>query len=265
MPYVSRDGIKIYYEVSGSGPPVVLGHSFLCSGEMWKPQLPFLGGQNTVINIDLRGHGRSGEICRDFDLYDLVEDVLAVLDQLGVDQAVWAGLSIGGMVALRAAVKAKDRVSGLILLDTHAGTESMTRKFKYWAMVAVSRVIGTTPLIPQVIRMFFSSYTREGNPELVHEWRERFSSVSVNTIVHTVAALTSRDSVVEQLGKIELPALVVVGESDNPTPPVYSREIVAALPNGTLLEVSNAGHLSNLEQPAVVTTAMVSYLKSRQE
>jgi pimeloyl-ACP methyl ester carboxylesterase len=93
------------------------------------------------------------------------------------------------------------------------------------------------------------------------EWKERFLSVPFSTILHTAGALRYRDSVVGQLGKIEVPALVVVGESDDPTPPVCSREIASALPKAALVVVKNAGHLSNLEQPAAVTSAMVSYLK----
>jgi len=265
MPHMVRNDTSIYYEVSGSGAPVVLGHSFLCSGKMCAPQLPSLADKNTVINIDLRGHGRSGQIRRPFDLYDLVEDVTAVLDHLEIDRAVWAGLSIGGMVAMRAAIKAKDRVSGLILLDTHAGAESVINKLKYRAMVGASRVFGSAPLVPEVVRMFFSAPTRKTNPDLVDEWRKIFLSVPVTTIFHTVKALGSRDSVVGQLAEIDVPALVLVGEFDNPTPPSYSREMAQALPNATLLEVKNAGHLSNLEQPDIVTSAMNAYLEDWQD
>lgn len=260
MPTIPRDDISIHYEVTGQGRPVVLGHSFLCSGEMWNPQIEPLSARNMVINIDLRGHGRSGAVTGRFDLYDLVEDVIAVLDHLEIDRAVWAGLSIGGMVALRAAIKAKDRVSGLILLDTHAGTESTFKKFKYMGMVEVARMFGTAPLIPQVARMFFCRHTRKTNPNLVDEWKEKFLSVPLATVLNTAVALRNRDSVVDQLGEIEVPALVVVGEADDPTPPACAREIAGALPNASLLEVEKAGHLSNLEQPATVTSAMLSYL-----
>lgn len=262
MPTVVRDGTSIYYRVTGAGPVVVLGHSFLCSGEMWSPQIPALSRQYTIVNIDFRGHGRSGAIERRFDLYDLVKDVLAVLDQLEIDRAVWAGLSIGGMVALRAAIMVKDRVSGLILLDTHAGSESTYKKIKYQAMENFGRVFGTGPLVPQVSRMFFCRHTRRTNPQLVNEWRERFRSVPFSTVSHTSSALRRRESVVDQLSNVEVPALVVVGEEDEPTPPACAREIACSLPKASLVEVKNAGHLSNLEQPAVVTSAIISFLKA---
>ena len=124
MPKLETNGVRIHYEEVGAGPPVVLGHSFLCSGEMWRPQIEPLAERHRVINIDHRGHGRSGALTNPFDLYDMVGDVTAVLDHLEVERAIWAGLSIGGMVAMRAAIAVPERVAGLILVDTDADAET---------------------------------------------------------------------------------------------------------------------------------------------
>jgi 3-oxoadipate enol-lactonase len=264
MPLLERDGLSIYYEVSGSGLPLVLGHGFLCSGDMWAPQLGPLAERYKVINIDLRGHGNSGLIDEAFDLYDLVDDILGVLDHLGIDRAVWAGLSIGGMVALRAAITAPDRVSGLILLATHAGSETAFNNIKYKAIASAARIVGTRPLMPQVARMLFSPYTRETKPQLVEEWKGRFSSVALVTILRTLTALCERDSIVRKLGQIVIPALVVVGEVDQRLPPAYSREITAGLPHARLVVIERSGHLPTLEQPEAVTSAMLSYLEEQE-
>jgi pimeloyl-ACP methyl ester carboxylesterase len=232
---------------------------------MWAPQIRPLAERCQVLNVDLRGHGKSSAINRPFDLYELVDDVLAVLDHQGIERAIWAGLSIGGMVALRAALVANDRVSGLILLDTHAGAETTLKKLKYRAMALTAKVVGTDPLIPQVVRMFFSSHTRNTKPEFVNEWKAKFASVPLSSILHTVEALRTRDSIVERLGEIQVPALVVVGEKDQPLPPSYSREIAGALPNASLVVIEKSGHISTLEQPEAVTSAMVSFLKDLPE
>ena len=94
MPTVESDGLEIYYEVHGSGPPLILLHSFLCSGEMWREQLEPLASHFRVVNVDLRGHGRSQTLDREPDLYALVEDAIAVLDALEIERATWMGLSI---------------------------------------------------------------------------------------------------------------------------------------------------------------------------
>jgi pimeloyl-ACP methyl ester carboxylesterase len=233
MPTIERDGLQIHFEDVGSGPPVVLGHSFLCSGEMWAPQVPALAERHRVINIDERGHGRSGNLTEPFDLYDMVADVVAVLDALEIERAVWAGLSIGGMVAMRAAITVPDRVAGLILVDTHAGPESPHKKLKS---------------------------TRRRNPELVTAWRERFALVDVPSMLFGLRALVRRDSVIDRLRQVEAPSLVIVGDEDASLPVPCSRETADSLPNSSLVVVPESGHLSSLEQPKTVTEAMLRFL-----
>ena len=260
MPEISRDGVRIYFDDVGSGPPVVLGHSLLCSGEMWGPQVPALAERYRVINVDQRGHGRSGHLTEPFDLYDMVDDVVAVLDELGIDHAVWAGLSIGGMVAMRAAMTVPDRVSGLILVDTHAGAETGYKKLKYRAMGAGARLFGTRPFLPGIVPLMFGPTTRRLKPELVDEWREKFASLHVPSLNLVVAAVIRRDSVIDRLGEIKAPTCVIVGGEDETLPVVCSRKIAAAIPGATLEIVPGAGHLSSLEQPDAVTEAMVGFL-----
>jgi pimeloyl-ACP methyl ester carboxylesterase len=261
LPKADSQGISIHFDESGSGPPVVLGHSFLCSGEMWAPQLPALSERFRVVNVDYRGHGRSERAEKPCSLYDLMADQLAVLDELGIERAVWAGLSIGGMVALRAALTAPERVAGLMLLDTHAGSELLYKRFKYRLMGFGVRAFGTKPLLPAILPLMFGKTTLETRPELVAEWTERFSGVDVPSILNVLIALTTRDSVIDRLGEIEAPALVVVGSEDRSLPPPFARQIAAGLPNGELVEVPAAGHLSTLEQPEVVTAAIVEFLE----
>ena len=261
MPTIENHGVRIFYEEMGSGTPLVLGHSFLCSGEMWRPQLQRLAARARVINIDYRGHGGAGEAGGRVTLYDMVADVLAVLDHLGIDRAVWAGLSIGGMVALRAALTAPERVSGLILLDTHAGPEEAYKRIKYLTMATGIRVLGIRPFLPAIVPLFFGQTTRKANPSLVAEWRMRFTAVHIPSMLRTLDALTNRDSIVSRLSEIRVPSLVIVGAEDKSLPPAYSRQIAAGLPHSSLVVIPDAGHLSNLEQPEAVSAAMLGFLE----
>ena len=260
MPDIDANGVRIHFEDSGSGLPVVLGHSFLCSGEMWAPQIGPLAERYRVVNIDQRGHGRSGTLTEPFDLYDMVADVVAVLDALEIDRAVWAGLSIGGMVAMRAAITVPDRVSGLILVDTHAGAESPYKKLKYRVMGFGVQTIGTKPFLVTISKLMFGSTTRRNNPDLVDDWQQRFASVDVPSMILGVGLLVRRDSVVDRLPQIEVPSLVIVGDEDVSLPPSYSKEIASTLPKSSLVVVPESGHLSSLEQPEAVTEAMMSFL-----
>lgn len=260
MPEVERDGVSIHYEDTGSGPAVVLGHSFLCSGEMWVHQVPRLAERFRVLNVDLRGHGRSGPAAAPFTLYDLVDDLTAVLDRAGVERAVWAGLSIGGMVALRAALAVPERVSGLIVLDSHAGAESGYKALKYRALALGARALGMRPFLPAVLPLMFGATTLRTRPQLVAEYRRRFAAVHLPSMLSTLDALIHRDAVTHRLAAVEVPALVVAGAEDRSLPPRCSEEIAAALPRASLTVVPGAGHLAALEAPEAVTAALLGFL-----
>lgn len=260
MPTVEHDGISIYFEDSGRGLPIVLGHSFLCSGEMWAAQVPRLAERFRVVNIDLRGHGRSGHLSTPCDLYDMVRDVVAVLDSLDLKDAIWAGLSIGGMVAMRAALTVPDRVRALILADTHAGRETTFKKFKYRVLNAGAKTIGIKPFLPAVLPLMFGTTTRRERPDVVASWAEKFKAVHMPSIGVTLEALVQRDSVVDRLPHIRVPTLVIVGSEDASLPVSCSREISGAVADSDLVIVPGAGHLSALEQPEAVTGAMLAFV-----
>jgi len=229
MGVIDHRGQTIHFDEHGSGPAVVLGHSFLCSGDMWREQVPALAERYRVLNLDLRGHGRSGPVAGPFTLYDAVGDVLAVLDHLRIDRAVWCGLSIGGMVALRAALAAPDRVRALVLLDSDAGPEAALKKLKYSAMGLVARLVGFSPVRSAVSRLMFGATTRRDQPELVAEWEATADSLHIPSVLKVLDALVSRDSLLERLPEIPVPALVMVGDEDRSLPPPHSRRIHAGL------------------------------------
>lgn len=260
MSLVRNHDVNIFLEDVGSGMPLVLGHSFLCSGTMWREQVPVLSRKFRVVNLDLRGHGRSGHVEHSFSLYDAVSDVVAVLDQLEIDKAVWCGLSIGGMVALRAAVTQPDRVGGLILLDTDAGAETLVHKMKYGAMGLGVRFIGIGPFVQPIARLMFGQTTIGRNRVLVEQWKSEVRDFHVPSLLRTLEALVKRDSLLERLPEIGVPALVLVGEEDRSLPPAVSQRIHERIPNSTFVRVPGAGHLSALEQPERVTEAMASFI-----
>ncbi len=263
MASVQNQGLSISFEDIGAGRPVVLGHSFLCSGKMWREQVPALAEKYRVLNLDLRGHGKSSEVTRPFSLYDAVSDVVAVLDKVGIGQAVWCGLSVGGMVALRAALACPERVEGLILMDTDAGAEDPYRKLRNNAMGLGSRFLGIGPFLPPIGRLMFGATTRRQNPALVREWKGEFSRVHLPSILLSLKTLMKRDSILDRLAQIGVPTLVLVGEQDRSLPPALSRRIHDALPDSELVQIPAAGHLSALERPAAVNEAVLDFLDRR--
>jgi pimeloyl-ACP methyl ester carboxylesterase len=166
------------------------------------------------------------------------------------------------MVALRAALTCPERVSALILLDTDAGAETALRKLKYLAMGAGARAVGISPFLSSIARLMFGATTRRHKPTLVTEWNEEFAGVHVPSVLRCLDALMRRDSLLARLGRIGVPALVLVGEEDRSLPPPLSRRIHDLLPGSTFSVIPAAGHLSALEQPEAVNHAILTFLEA---
>ena len=262
MPNIERNGLKIHYEERGRGRPVVLLHGFLFNSEMWAPQLERLREEFRVITIDFRGHGLSSEVTTPFTLYDLVSDVVAVLEACGLDRATWVGLSMGGMVAMRAAIVSPETVEALVLLDTDSGTEDPFARLRYRSMAIGARLIGIRPFLPIVGRLVFGSTTRRERRALVDEWKKRFAELDTRSIRQTLEAITMRDPLGPTLHAIDVPTLVIVGEEDRTLPPGRSRRIAEGIVGSRLAVVPRSGHLSNLERPDVVNELLLDFLGS---
>ncbi|MGR9046950.1 MAG: alpha/beta fold hydrolase [Gammaproteobacteria bacterium] len=264
MANITRDGISLYYEVSGSGSPIVLTHSFLCDGSLFKFQVAALEQTHRVINVDLRGHGRSGASELPYTVYDLVDDVVAVLDHEKVESAIWMGLSIGGFLSLRAALIHPERVSALVLIDTDAGPESPWNRLKYTAMKGWLKAFGPRFIVPVVMPIMFGKTTLRSRTELCTQYYQRILNVRIKSTCAGIDAITRRDDCVARLSDISVPTLVVVGEEDKPLPLWKSRRIVDGIHGAEFVRIPEAGHLSAIENPAPVTEAVTRFLSKLQ-
>jgi pimeloyl-ACP methyl ester carboxylesterase len=235
----------------------VLTPSFLCDGTLFEPQVEALQDDYRVITVDLRGHGRSDPSPGPFTVYDLVEDVAAVLDAEDVSSAVWAGLSIGGFLSLRAALVRPERVSALVLMDTDAGAETRWKTVKYRAMEWAWRTLGPRSVVSAVMPLMFGKSTFASQPGLVEDYRERFMKLGVETIRPGLDAITGRDDLGARLGEITVPTLVIVGEEDRTLPPANARRMARGIPGAELVIVPGAGHLASSENPEPVHAPVV--------
>ena len=260
MATINRDGITLYYEVSGSGTAIVLIHGFLCDGSLFTHQTAALERTHRVINIDLRGHGRSGPSESPYTIYDLVDDVVAVLDTEGVASAVWMGLSMGGFISLRAALNRPERVRALVLIDTDAGPETLWNKLKYTTMKWGLQALGPRFIAPTVMPIMFGRTTLRSRPDLWAEYYQRILNVRIKSICPGVDAITRRGDLVGRLNEIKVPTLVIVGEEDKALPLWKSRRIANHIPGAELILIPDAGHLSAVENPAPVTDVVTRFL-----
>jgi 3-oxoadipate enol-lactonase len=260
MPEILHDGATIYYEKSGQGPAIVLGHSLLCDTDMWRGVAPRLAERHTVINVEVRGHRRSTAPAP-FTLEDLGGDWLAILDREGIDRAFLVGLSMGGMTAMRLALRAPERIAGMVLIDSNADVEERGKRAQYAVMVAIYRRFGLIrPIARRSAHIMLGRTSLKERPALIDELAATVARHPREQVVRAIQAVFGRPDLVPRLGGITCPTLVLVGAEDVATPPRKSERIQAAIPGARLEVIDGVGHLSALEDPGAVATRVLAFL-----
>ncbi|KGR96306.1 alpha/beta hydrolase family protein [Burkholderia sp. ABCPW 111] len=233
---------------------------------MWEPQLEALSKSHQVIAPDLWGHGRSGPLpAGTNDLGDLATHMCTLLDHLGIKTCSIVGLSVGGMWAVPLAHRAPQRVDRLVLMDTYVGVEPDATRNKYFQMLAAIDAQGTIPepLLDAIVPIFFRPGIDLAS-ELPAGFRRALQAFTTERLRDSVIPLGKitfgREDAREKLAA--LPAdrtLVMCGANDVARPPAEADEI-ATLIGCEKVFVPNAGHISNLENPAFVTRTLLDWL-----
>ncbi|AUH50564.1 2-succinyl-6-hydroxy-2,4-cyclohexadiene-1-carboxylate synthase [Chromobacterium sp. ATCC 53434] len=248
---------------TGSGFPVLLGHSYLFDRRMWQPQVQALAQRYRVIIPDLWGHGRSPQLADGHaDLERLADDHMALMDRLGIKRFAVAGLSVGGMWGAELAAKYPERVAALVLLDTFVGAETPETRDGYFQMLDIVEEAGAIPppLQERIAALFYSPRV----PRLtLQRLIDRLAALSAGTLRQSVLPLGrlifGRPDRLERLRRIQCPSLVMTGEQDRPRPPSEGR-LMADILGCRFVEVPDAGHISNEENPAFVTDTLLEFL-----
>jgi pimeloyl-ACP methyl ester carboxylesterase len=238
-----------------TGPPVVFSHGFLMDHEMFEPQVAALRDSYRVITWDERGFGQTEIDGEPFDYWDSARDCLGLLDHLGIDRAVFGGMSQGGFISLRAALLAPDRVRALILLDTQAGLEDPEMIAGYNEMVGTWLAVGPVDDLAGVIAGLIID-----DPEINEAWIAKWQARDKSLIELPFDCLMSRDDLTDRLSEIGCPALVIHGTGDTAISMDRADALAAGLPGaGAVVEVGGA-HAANLTHPVPVNEAIIGFL-----
>jgi pimeloyl-ACP methyl ester carboxylesterase len=249
MPMLDRDGVKIHYQVHGSGPTLLLTHGYSSTSTMWNGQIDALSKHYKLVLWDMRGHGQS-DYPEDPAAYSealTISDMAALLDEVGATSAIVGGLSLGGYMSLAFYRSHPERVRALLIIDTGPGFKNED------ARDAWNKRAHDTG----------DRFEREGLAVLQSLSRER-SSVSHRDASGLARAargmLTQRDaSVMESLPAIKVPALVIVGADD--TPFLAASDYMAAkIPGAKKVIIPAAGHAVNIDQPQAFVEAVLPFL-----
>lgn len=255
------NGINVAYADQGQGLPVVLVHAFPLSRVMWAPQVEALSSQYRVIAVDLRGHGESDAPLWRYTMDQFADDLHALLDHLGIQAAVMAGLSMGGYILFAFHRRYASRVKALVLADTRAQADTEDGRAKRMAMAQTAYNEGPAAVARQMMPIFFSPGALSSRPDLIQLAERIITANQVSGIAGDLMGMADRPDSRPFLKDIACPTLVIVGEQDQGTPPTDARAIADGIPGARLVVIPNAGHLSNLEQPEAFNRAVRSFLE----
>jgi len=251
MSRVRLNGIEIDYEVSGSGPPVLLSHGYSATRRMWDGQHRALGDAYKVISWSMRGHGQT-ESPPDPSKYsaDLtVADMAALLRHVGVERAVVGGLSLGGYASLGFYLAHPEMVRALVICDSGPGYRNAEARAA-WNQRAHERAAELESRGLEAL----SGRSREMR-EAMGEHR------SAQGLAHAARGMLAQEGsrVIDGLAGVRVPTLIIVGDQDQPflAPCEY---MAKKIPGARLEVIAGAGHSSNLDQPEAFNRVLRDFL-----
>jgi pimeloyl-ACP methyl ester carboxylesterase len=268
MPLLSVNGAQVNITDSGAppgrpdAPTVVMGHGLLFSTSMWRHQTEALRSTYRCVAVDWRGQGGTPPGAGGYDMDSLYDDLVGVIEHLGVGPVHYAGLSMGGFVGQRLAARRPDLVRSLTLVDTSAGPEDPEKISRYRLLATIYGLVGMRPLLGQVAPIMFSPAflaTPEGKAT-VNTWVSELRRQDRRGTKSAIRGVTDRLPILDEIPRITAPTQVVVGSADVATPVAKAEAIVAAVPGARLEILPGVGHVSTLEAPGAVTDVLAGFL-----
>ena len=247
---------EIYYEVAGTGDPVVLLHGLGSSTRDWEPQIAELSRHYRVVSIDLRGHGRSSRAPGPYSMAGFATAVAAVMTHLAIDSAHICGISLGGMVAFQLAADTPDRVRTLAIINSGPAFPGRTLKGRLTLLsrFVVIRMKGLPALAPIIAGRLFPKPEQE---VLRQTFIQRFAENDRGTYEATMRAIGKFD-VSDRLDRIRCPVLVLASDRDY-TPVAAKEAYISRLADAHLVVISDSGHASPMDQPERVNEALLAF------
>ena len=259
MQFADLGDIRVHYSEQGpeNGPAVVFANALGTDLRIWDGVFAHLPPELRLIRYDMRGHGLT--TCPEAPYYmgDLVNDAAKLMEHLGVKDAVFVGLSIGGMIAQGLAAERLDLLRAIVLSNTAAkiGTHQI-----WHDRVHAVRDGGIEAIAEANMERWFARATRADRPILVEGIRDMLTRQPVEGYVGCMEAIGETD-LVESTARLRLATLGIAASEDGSTPPDLVRETVESIPGSKIHLIRRAGHLACVEHPAEYAAALEGFLR----
>lgn len=260
MPYLDHAGARLFYTVDGpeSAPAILFSNSLGTDHTMWEPQAAALAGRYRVVRYDTRGHGRSTAPGDAFTVAQLGQDAIAILDALGIGQAVFCGLSMGGLIGMWLGIHAPQRFSHIVLANTAAkigNADGWNTRIDTVLSEGMAVMVA-----PSVERWFTPGFAATAD-RLLDGLREVLAGLDPRGYAANCAAVRDADFR-ESVATIPVPVLVIAGSQDPSTSAQEGRALADAIPGARFVELP-AAHISSFEQPGRFTAALLDFVRGR--
>lgn len=257
MPHAEVNGQRLFYEdTGGDGPVIAFSHGLFMDHSMFAPQVEALRDRYRCIAWDERGHGQTGDATGPFTYWDSADDLASLLRGLDVERAVLAGMSQGGYLTLRAALAHPDLVTGLVLIDTQAGTENPELMPYYRELLERWMTQGMDDELAATIEAIILG---QGYAD-ADRWKRSWKEIRPENLQQLFTTLAERDDIRDRIGEISVPALVIHGEQDAAISMDRAQGLADGIPDAELVVIDGAGHASNLTHADQVTPQIERFL-----
>jgi 3-oxoadipate enol-lactonase len=254
---ISLADITVHYCLEGpEGAPVLMfGNGLATSTAMWDEQAHYFSRRWQVLRYDTRGHGRTGASPPPYSVAQLTDDLVGLLDGLGLARVNYVGLSLGGMTGQCFAARHPDRLVSLVLCDT-----ALRMDRKMWDdRIAAIEANGIEPQVQPSIDRWFSPSFRAAHPAIIDRLRHVIRGTSKEGYLGCAMAIRDMDLERQSTGIIA-PTMIVVGSDDRSTPVGDAEALHASIPGSELVVLDHAAHMPNIEQAARFNAIIESFL-----
>ena len=239
----SVNDIQMYYEIhnAAGGDPVLLLHGGLGSTLNWGNQVPELMKAHKVVALDSRGHGRSTRSAQPYGYELMASDVLAMMDQLGLDKVKIVGWSDGGIIGLVLAMQHPERLNGLFAFGAN------------YNVSGVNPAVATNPVFAQAIGLAAENYAKlSPTPDAFESFVQQISAMW----------FSQPDFKPEDLAKITVPTVIADGQYEEAILPEHTAELAKLIPGAKLVILPNVSHMAMWQDPAAFNKAMMEFVDS---
>jgi pimeloyl-ACP methyl ester carboxylesterase len=258
---INIDGLSVNLFGEKTARAIVFVHGFPYDHLMWKAQYEALSEKYFCVAYDIRGLGESEIGDGQYTMESYVDDLVKIIQHLELNKPILCGLSMGGYISLRALEREPNLFGGAMLLDTHPYADDNAGKLKRANAIKKINTEGLAAYVESFVPTCFSKENAEKKPDFFLETLARCRAQNPIGVKGAQIAMLSRTSTFENLEKIKIPVLVLVGESDNLTPPGKMKDMAEKIPNADFVVVPSAGHMTPIENPQFVTERMEKFLE----